>query len=99
MTYKIILENRAITDSKTAYNYYELIQVGLGDRFMRALEGRINSIRLNPKLFRKIKDEIRQVSLKKFPFVIIYEIFEDIVIVYAIFHTSRNPDSKFTDGE
>ena len=44
MAYKIILESRAIGDSKAAYNYYELIQVGLGDRFIRALEIIINSI-------------------------------------------------------
>ena len=64
---------------------------------MKELERRIKIIQLNPKLFRKIKDDIRQVSLKKFPFVIIYEIFENIIIVYAVFHTSRNPENKFED--
>ena len=97
MTFKIILESRAINNAKASYNYYELIQLGLGDRFMKELERRIKIIQLNPKLFRKIKDDIRQVSLKKFPFVIIYEIFENIIIVYAVFHTSRNPENKFED--
>ena len=47
MTFKIILENRAINDAKASYNYYELIQLGLGDRFMKELERRIKIIQLN----------------------------------------------------
>jgi len=32
--------------------------------------------------------------LAKFPFIIIYEIIESEVVIYSVFHTSRNPDKS-----
>jgi hypothetical protein len=33
-------------------------------------------------------------TLVKFPFVIIYEIIGTEIIIYSVFHTSRNPERK-----
>jgi hypothetical protein len=33
-------------------------------------------------------------TLVKFPFVIIYEIIETEIIIYSVFHTSRDPEKK-----
>ncbi|WP_353955879.1 hypothetical protein [Flavobacterium panacis] len=33
-------------------------------------------------------------TLVKFPFVIIYEIIGTEIIIYSVFHTSRNPENK-----
>ena len=32
--------------------------------------------------------------MKKFPYVIIYEVFDTEVVIYSVFHTSRNPILK-----
>jgi len=31
----------------------------------------------------------------KFPYIIVFEVEQSEVIVFGIFHTSRNPDNKF----
>jgi len=41
----------------------------------------------NPKKHRELK-------LSKFPYLIIYEILEDVVIIHAVFNTSKNPGKK-----
>ncbi|MBL7731821.1 MAG: hypothetical protein JNM88_11640 [Chitinophagaceae bacterium] len=51
----------------------------------------------HPSYFGKVKKNFRQAALKRFPFVVVYEIIGYEVIVYAVFHTSRNPRSKFGD--
>lgn len=30
--------------------------------------------------------------MKKFPFIIIYEQYEDMIMILAIFHTKQNPE-------
>jgi plasmid stabilization system protein ParE len=95
MSYKISIENKALKEAKDAYDYYEKKQKKLGERFNDSLNKSINLIRVNPKYYRKIRKEIRQILLDKFPFVIVFEIIEeDVIVIYAVFHTSRNPKQK-----
>ena len=89
MRYAIILEDKALREAREAYNFYEKRQEGLGDKFKKELDKSITRIQENPKLHRKIKQEIRQTLLYKFPYV----------IVYAVFHTNRNPQKKFRTTE
>lgn len=44
--------------------------------------------------FKKVSNERRQTTVKEFPFVVIYEVFDNTIIVFAVFHTSRNPNDK-----
>ncbi|KAA5534867.1 type II toxin-antitoxin system RelE/ParE family toxin [Taibaiella lutea] len=97
MSYKIIIEDRALQEAQTAYDFYEKKQNGLGDRFKIELEKSITRIEANPKQYKKVSREIRQILLHKFPFVIVYEILQDVIIIYAVFHTSRNPKKKFKE--
>lgn len=94
MTFRIIIEDRALKEAQEAYDYYEKQQEGLGERFRLELEKSINHLTVNPKLYRKIKKEIRQKLLYKFPFVIVYEIMTESIIIYAVFHQKRNPRKK-----
>lgn len=51
-----------------------------------------NEIKKNPSAGSFMYDSVRYRVLKKFPFIIFYEIVNDITIaVYRIFHTSQNP--------
>ena len=42
-----------------------------------------------------IDKNYRQIILKTFPYVVVYEIVEEAVVVFAVFHTSQNPIKKF----
>jgi plasmid stabilization system protein ParE len=86
------LAEKEIGDS---IEFYESRKKGLGKQFLSYLKSYINVLKLNPKLFEiKKRPYYRELPLVKFPFVIIYEIVEDDIIIHSVFHTSRNPQNK-----
>lgn len=77
-----------------SYDYYESKSLGLGERFLLTVEEYFEIIKNNPKQFQVKREEIREAYLQKFPFIIVYQIIKDTIIVYSVFHTSRNPSTK-----
>lgn len=93
--YHLVLKPRAILMTKDAYDWYEKQRNGLGEEFLEELDKFYDKIRKHPEYFGRIKKEFRQAALKRFPFVLIYEIFKNDVVVFAVFHTKRNPKFKY----
>ncbi len=95
--YSLIIKPRAILMTKDAYDWYEEQKLGLGEEFLDELDGIYNKLSSHPEYFGKVKKNFRQAALKRFPFVIVYEIIKAEVVVFAVFHTSRNPKFKLKD--
>lgn len=49
-------------------------------------------VEINPTNYQIRYRNLRGAPLKKFPFLIMYEIFKNDVIVHAVFNTHQNPD-------
>ncbi len=81
--------------AKAAYDWYEEQQSGLGDLFLSELDRGLDKLETWPLSYAKIKKDYRQLILQTFPYAIVFEILDTDVIVYAVFHTSRNPRKKF----
>jgi hypothetical protein len=81
--------------AKKAYKWYEEQQPGLGDLFLKELDNCYNKIESWLALYAKINRNFRQIILRTFPYVVVFEILEEDVIIYAVFHTSRSPRRKF----
>ncbi len=81
--------------TKDVYDWYEAQKPGLGEEFLDELDGIYLKLETHPEYFGKVKKSFRQAALKRFPFVIVYEIIKTEVVVFAVFHTSRNPKNKF----
>ena len=81
--------------AKEAYDWYELQQPGLGDLFLLDVESCYDKLEAWPIAYIKIKRNFRQIVLKTFPYVLVFEVIKNEVIVYAVFHTSRSPRKKF----
>lgn len=94
MMYTLSVKPGAEDDIDTAYNRYEDQKVGLGDEFLKELVEYYKKLENNPTAFHKIKRSYRQVALKRFPYVIVFEILKREVVIYAVFHTSRSPKNK-----
>ena len=77
-----------LADSKSFYNKR---QKGLGDTFENVVLAKLESILNNPFTYPTVKNKIRKVVFKRFPFVVLYEIENDVIIILHVFHTSRNP--------
>jgi hypothetical protein len=84
----------AFKDIQEAIEWYELQLKGLGNRYKIQTIKSINSLKKNPFVFSIKYNDIRCRKIEKFPFLIHYIIDENkkIITVYAVFHTSRNPE-------
>jgi plasmid stabilization system protein ParE len=85
------LLEQAREDLREAMLWYESKQEKLGIRLLKEVRKTLQSVVNNPKQFRKVKKSYRQVLVDTFPYIIIYEIIKEKIVVYRIFHTSRNP--------
>jgi mRNA-degrading endonuclease RelE of RelBE toxin-antitoxin system len=67
---------------------------GLGKRYTNQVKKQINALKKDPYIFSIKYKEIRCKKIDKFPFMIHYKINEELktVYIFAIFHTSRNPE-------
>ena len=96
MKFYLQLTPKAKNEFLEAYDWYEKQKHGLGDTFKKDIYNFISIILENPKHY-PIKDkQLREIVLKKFPFVIIYRIDKHTNTIYiaSIFHTKRNPKLK-----
>jgi plasmid stabilization system protein ParE len=73
--------------------WYENQQKNLGGRFLATVQDGLNRIKINPLLFAIAEGRARQCILHTFPFSIIFEIHETTLIVLAVMHHRRDPDS------
>jgi hypothetical protein len=96
MPYQLVIREEAHLDANEAYNYYEEKSTGLGERFLQELIQRYNEITAHPEYYGFIDEQkiIRDVKLRHFPYLIVYEINGDKVIVYSVFNGYKNPDKK-----
>ena len=95
--YSLIQKPRAVLMVKEAYNWYEEQKQGLGDEFIKELDSHFDKLQSHPEYFGKIKKNFRQAALKRFPYVIVYEIIKTEIVVFAVFHTKRNRRLRFKD--
>lgn len=96
MKYVLEIKEEAVFDIKEAYLYFEEQKIGLGNRFLDTLETYIERVQKNPEHYQVKRKPYREAFIKDFPYLIIYEIEANKVIVYAIFSTWKNPNKKPT---
>ena len=93
MDYKIIISKRAQLEilDITDY-YYQHVNNEVVYKFYFKLEEAYNYLRMYP-YFQKRYKEFRIINIKKFPFILVFEIDEENKNIYILscFHTSQNP--------
>jgi plasmid stabilization system protein ParE len=97
MSYSYRLRREASIEFADAFVWYEEQQEGLGESFIVAVESKLTQICDNPFHNKISNKKFHEALTDKFPFLIVYFVDEKnkLVIVTAIFHTSRNPKNKF----
>lgn len=87
----VIYTPEAANDVSEAYNWYECREPGLGEDFLRCIEACVNSIQRHPEMFPAAVDQFRRALIRRFPFEIFYEVSQDRIVVFSVFHCSQNP--------
>jgi len=85
------LHPKAEEDLQDALSHYSNIDLNLEKKFIHYLDLTFNKILDFPNLYQYETKTSQKVSMDKFPYIVIYEQYEDIIMILAIFHTSRNP--------
>ena len=87
----MIVRPEAERDLFEAIQWYEDQRVGLGIRFLHAVETVFAVIESAPELFGRVRRNIRRAGTKQFPFAVYYRIENSVIVVLAIIHTRRDP--------
>lgn len=91
-SFSIEISDEAEIDFDKSYEYYYEDSPKVADAFFRIINMGFENIKQNPNSFPIAHKDLRKYVVKKFPFVIYYQISDLIIHVIAIFHTSRNPE-------
>ena len=86
------LHPHAEDDLKEALKYYNEIDKNLSSKFINTLDFTFDKILQNQKLYPYETTTTQRVLMGKFPYIIIYEHYQNIIMILAIFHTSRDPN-------
>jgi len=94
MRYQVLFKEQAVRDVEVSFLYYEEQQPGLGVQFIEQMDNTMASVSENPVLWPVRYRQVREAMVRRFPFVILYEVEENHIIVYSVFHTSQHPGKK-----
>ncbi len=95
MNYELELREKANQNITEASIYYEEQQVGLGIRFLDCVDEYLRKILRNPNQYPEKNPPFREAYLQDFPYLIIYQIIADKIIVYLVFNAYQDPEKKY----
>ena len=92
MPFELVLAAEAELDIAEAYGWYEGRRPGLGEEFLSSVDACLESIRRRHEMYPVVHEGDRRALIRRFPYAVFYEPSEATVTIYAVFHTSRDPD-------
>lgn len=94
MAFKLIIEPEAQDEIEEAIIWYKSKQPGLEEDFYNYLDGYFETLKAGKALFSIKRKNFRELPLKRFPYIIIYEKYKKEIIVYSVFNTHQHSDKK-----
>ncbi len=94
MAYNLVVLPRATDDVVTAITYYNAINNSLGTRFLNEIMQTYELLKSNPQYYSytNSKKIFRDIKIPSFPYVAIFEIRGNEVILYAVKNTFTKPE-------
>lgn len=91
MNYQIQYSSYVKDDLIDIKNWYSKINSTLPKHFISEFKSIFDFIKTPPNSFEIRYENVPIAHLNRFPFGIHFELKEEIIIVFGVFHTSRNP--------
>ncbi len=91
MSRKLEVVEQALSDLAAAFLWYEQQRENLGMEFLEEWENTATYIVEHPENCQKKYKEFRQAILKRFPYLVTYEIEGDSVVVYSVKNAKQHP--------
>jgi plasmid stabilization system protein ParE len=87
------LTPEAELDLIEAIRWYDERDQELGDDYLRRVYQCIASVERKPLLYPTVHRQMRRALVRRFPFQVLYEIESEEIIIYAIYHSARDPET------
>jgi toxin ParE1/3/4 len=91
VSYTILIQTEAWLEIQSAYDWYEEQKEGLGDIFLEEIEICYNILTENPARFPFKNHLYRRIRTDRFPYILMYEIEEDKIIITRVRHIKQAP--------
>lgn len=91
--YEVNLEERVLLDFEEAFLYFESLSPDLSDNFYKMFLLALEKLLLNPHHYFNLSKKLRRISIGKFPYLMVYKIHGDVVVVIGLFHRSSKPST------
>lgn len=88
--HKIIFKEDVNEEIANVYDWYERKKPNLGEHFLDCMDAAIAALQKNPKYYSFIHQSKRKIVVKGFPYKIIYEIFEEEIMIYGLKHFKQD---------
>ncbi len=92
MAKKLTFDPDAKLEIRDAALYYEEVQPGLGEEFIREVELSVRNLFSKPLRWRCIRGAYRRCVVRRFPYYIIFVADDAGVYITAVMHRKRKPD-------
>ena len=94
-TFSVNIEPEAFNDIQEAIDYYNHCKPGLGKEFLETIKKQIILLTKYHHSFAIRYDNIRCLPVKKFPYMIHYEVWKDKyqISIKGVFCTHQNPEN------
>ncbi len=89
---KLIFLEEAELELGDAIDYYNLEKSGLGDDFLKEVLSSLHRMQQFPDAWHPLSENTRRCQTRRFPYGIIYTIFDDSILIIAISNLHRIPN-------
>ncbi len=91
MSYSVVVKPLAERDATTAYDYYEALVSGLGDRFLSEIDRVLDLISARPEMYQEVIPGVRRALTRVFPYGVFYLFESNTVYVIAVAADMQDP--------
>lgn len=92
---KVVVKEQVYDDLSEIAKWYELQSPNLGVLFLNEWENTLEYVSDNPAACQIRHKNFRHSKINRFPYLIVFEIENNSVIVYAVIHSRRIPSRRY----
>ena len=93
MSRRLTFRIQAEVDIDEALGWYETERAGLGIKFIRNLNLLLERVQEQPFQFPLVEQDVRRGMVSRFPYGVFFTVDDDEVLVLAVLHLHRHPDT------
>jgi plasmid stabilization system protein ParE len=87
----LIIRPEAENELIDAIDWYEARGPGMGAELLRCVEASFSRIVRHPESYPVIHRGTRMATVRRFPYLVLYRVRNEEIIVVAVFHAKRDP--------